>query len=242
MNNIFLIGAMKCGTNSLYNYLKQDERIATHGKKELNYFIEAASEQWYAERFSVSGTTVYTLDGTTQYSKYPFFGNIAERIYQFNPKAKIVYVMRDPLDRIESNVAHYIARGNLGVDTWYSSQKAEEALNIGRYYTQIGPFLNRFGRENVFLGVFEEMISDFVGFSRRLYGFLDLDHGARVERGVAPKENVRRVDKGAGEFRLTDEQCREFAGTLEPEVELVGEILEVEVNRWWTRYCQYASR
>lgn len=235
MKNVFLIGAMKCGTNTLYHALATHPEVATPKKKELDYFLKPGRDTSYSEHFGITADTRVTLDGTTQYSKYPQFRHSVESIRSMNPDARIVYLMRDPVDRYESNIAHHIAREEgISIDTWRDSKKAANALEYGRYYLQIGPFLNRFGPERVFLGAFEDFVADQTEFVRRLCEFIGIDSdGIRVP---SEQRNPRRSANQAGKFRLSDEDERTVARTLQSDIDCLEVSTARDFASWWPRY------
>lgn len=235
MKNVFLIGAMKSGTNTLYHALATHPAVVVPGKKELDYFVKPGADKLYAEHFPIGDATEVTLDGTTQYSKYPQFRHIPEAIYGFNRNARIIYLMRDPIDRYESNIAHFIARiSAFPVNGWRESTKATTALDNSRYYTQIGPYLNRFGRDRVFLGAFEEFVSDQAAFLARVCDFLGLDpSGLQIQN---ERKNPRRSDQGADRFRLGRDDEKRIAHEIAGEVESLEYAAGVDLKAWWPRY------
>lgn len=236
MNNVFLIGAMKCGTNTLYHNLKRHPHIAIPETKELDYFLKVQSKP-YASYFSISGQTKLTLDGTTQYSKYPAIRNIPELIFSMNRNAKIIYLMRDPVARIESNIAHHIARSEtITLDNWRESDKLNKAIHFSRYYSQISQYAIRFGLENVFLGVFEDMVSNPESFMKRVCQFLSLDSSL-----IATKDeirNPRRSANGADKLKFSEEDDRFCAKEISADIDCLEHVFGVDVRKYWPRYVK----
>lgn len=235
MKHVFLIGAMKSGTNTLYHALASHPEVATPKKKELDYFVGPDATKPYGAYFELTPHKRMTLEGTTQYSKHPHFRHIPEAIHSLDPKSMIIYLMRDPIDRYESNIAHFMAREpDFPVEAWRESRKAETAMDNGRYFTQIGPYINRFGLERVFLGAFEDFISDQANFVARVCRFLDLD--ARKVDLRNEKRNPRRGVRGADAFKLgaDDEKC--IADGLKGEIACLEYASGMNHQQWWSRY------
>ena len=235
MKNVFLIGAMKCGTNTLYHALKKHGKVAIPGTKELDYFLPGEREEPYSASFDLSKGAEVTLDGTTQYSKYPAIRLMPEAIHAMNPDARIVYLMRDPIARLESNIAHNIARGGgATMEDWRDSNVLKNALNFSRYYTQISLYTRLFPRENVFLGVFEEFVADQGAFLGKVCRFLDIDDaGLEVAEQV---RNPRRVDHGADKLRFSTEEDARFAAELRPDIDCLRYAFDVDPATHWRRY------
>ena len=118
---VFLIGAMKCGTNTIFHTLKNHPEVSIPRAKELDYFLRNAdaSASGFRDNFKINENTKVLLDGTTQYSKFPDRPHCAVKIHKVFPDAKIIYMMRDPIARAESQIAHHIARGeNATLENW----------------------------------------------------------------------------------------------------------------------------
>ena len=109
-----VIGAMKCGTNSLHRYLKLHPQICMSSTKEPNYFVEeknyAEGIDWYQSLFKDS--TKALGECSTNYSKRPFFQGVAQRIQAVLPDVKLIYLLRDPVERIISHYRHNFAEGS----------------------------------------------------------------------------------------------------------------------------------
>ena len=81
-----------------------------------------------------------------------------DRIYDYNPRVKLIYMMRDPVERIVSQFAHRFVRKKVTSDT---SQVLTDDSYVyrSRYYYQISPYIDKFGVENILLLTFEEFVS-----------------------------------------------------------------------------------
>ena len=110
--NLFVIGAMKSGTTSLCQCLGTHPDIFMVPVKEPMHF--SREEKWsqgnetYLRLFADAKNEIYVGEGTTEYSKRPFREGVAQRLYEFNSSARIIYVMRDPFDRIVSQHKHMV--------------------------------------------------------------------------------------------------------------------------------------
>ena len=105
--NLFLIGAAKSGTTSLHNYLDAHPEISMTRPKEPGFFATAAWRQRlprYAALFSSPDAPVRG-ESSTLYTYHPIAQGIPERIASQCPDARLIYVVRDPIDRV---VAHWV--------------------------------------------------------------------------------------------------------------------------------------
>ena len=104
--NLLVIGAAKCGTTSLHHYLAAHPEIAMSAEKELNYFVAekngGRSLTWYESQFD--GTAPVRGESSPAYTAYPCYAGVPERIHSVVPEARLVYVVRDPIERV---VSHY---------------------------------------------------------------------------------------------------------------------------------------
>ena len=128
--DFLIVGAQKCGTSTLAAHLSQHPRLLPPSTKEVHFFDQTYGRglDWYkahfrrvdaADRLSRrTGASCLTFEATPYYIFHPA---IAERIAQCLPKAKIIIMLRDPVDRAYSHYQHEKSRG-------YEPLSFEEAL------------------------------------------------------------------------------------------------------------------
>lgn len=173
-----IIGAQKCGTTSLAFLLAQHPGICFSKEKEPGYFNKV--DDWeiglegYHKLFSPENGQICG-EASTMYTFLPEWQDTHSKLYAYNPEMKLIYIMRNPVERIISNYAHDLVRGIV-------RGKPEDAIfrhpfyvNRSRYHLQIRPYLERFPRENVLLLVFDEFISDQKRSLEQIAGFLGLE-------------------------------------------------------------------
>ncbi|MCZ6773756.1 MAG: sulfotransferase [Proteobacteria bacterium] len=111
-NLALIIGAMKCGTTSLFRILAQHPEIAPSREKEPEFFsdeaIFACGMDWYLDLWEWDPARhKIALEASTGYSKTPFRPGVAKRISEVeNAKFRFIYMMRNPVDRIVSHTRH----------------------------------------------------------------------------------------------------------------------------------------
>ena len=121
--NLIVIGAQKCGTSGLHYHLGLHPEISMSKPKELNFFIE---ERDLAPRRRLVQAAISTPDAAVRgeaspnYTAYPQHLGVPERIHSIVPDVRLIYMLRDPLDRIAAHWVHNYAKrrekGDLRVD------------------------------------------------------------------------------------------------------------------------------
>lgn len=113
--SFFIVGAPKCGTTALCKYLNQHPDVVISTPKELNYFdtdfktkASAHSLPEYLEKFSQAPGKICG-EGSTSYL---YSKAAAQNIYQFNPDAKIIIMLRDPITVMQSFHSQLLFNGS----------------------------------------------------------------------------------------------------------------------------------
>jgi hypothetical protein len=107
--NLLIIGAQKCGTTSLHAYLALHPDVDMAAGKELDFFIADRAwrngPQWYAAHFRDDAAV--RGEASPNYTAWPIWDGVPELAASLVPDAHLVYLVRDPIERIES---HYLQR------------------------------------------------------------------------------------------------------------------------------------
>ena len=163
--NLFLIGAMKSGTSSLHNWLGQHPEIFMSSVKEPGFFVDQLTWKkgwtWYKKLFESAGDCKIIGESSTEYTKLPCYENVVEKIAEFVPGSKFIYVMRDPIERTISHYWHNVRsrKKTERRDIMSALKKDSTLVNYSDYATQLEPYLDRFGRERVYILTMEELLS-----------------------------------------------------------------------------------
>lgn len=182
--DLFIIGAQKAATTTLFEILATSPRISGASEKEPHFF--STEPDWraalsrYEALFEQRHDAIY-LEASTSYTFYPQRNlELWEDIHEYNPEARFIYILRNPLDRIVAAYRHSRARGYGQGEFADYVLKTRITLNVTRYFTQIMPFIRRFGREQVLLLDFDDFIADQAATLRQVSGFIGLpeDHFA----------------------------------------------------------------
>lgn len=110
--DLLIIGAQRCGTSSLYTYLGQHPQVSPSIRKEIEFFSTRYGEgiNWYRAHFPLRfASHSFTFEATPDYLLHPL---AAERARSLVPEAKVIAMLRDPVDRAYSQYQHNRRLGN----------------------------------------------------------------------------------------------------------------------------------
>lgn len=162
--DFLIIGAMKSGTSTLQAQLAAQPGIFMTDPKEPNYFsddaVYAKGPEWYESLFDGAAPGDLTGEASTHYTKLPTFPHTLARMRAALPAPKLVYIIRDPVERAISHFMHERSLDRVGSDFRKAVDTQPEYVAYGRYAMQIAPFLEVYGRERVYLTSLERMTSD----------------------------------------------------------------------------------
>ena len=208
--NLIIIGGLKCGTTSLHHYLNLHPEIAMSRPKELNFFVSELNwplgRDWYAGHFDPSARI--RGESSPHYTNRPSFNGVPGRMRELlGSDVRLVYVVRDPIDRMLSHYLHNVGGG-------YEDRSLADALSDpessyvarSRYFFQVDPYLEEFGAERVHIVGREELKADRPGTMRRTFGFLGVDPNFTSEQ--FEREWETGVAKTGSRFRLMDRAVR----------------------------------
>lgn len=177
----FVIGAMKAGTSSIFHNLKDIEQISFGHSKEPNLFIKDYSEKALKEYEAGFNKGAVQVDVSPSYSILSKYPDVPKRIFQYNPGAKIIYILRDPVERIVSHLHHDLFRSRMTPSQVNEVVfRKSEYVNTSLYYQNLIAFRNYFPKENFLILTLEAFKSNPSSEFDRLFDFLQL--------------NIKRVD------------------------------------------------
>jgi hypothetical protein len=177
-----VIGAMKSGTTSLHRYLDAHPQVFMSRPKEVNFFNSPQNWRrgvsWYGRHFAgVPEGVVAKGEASTNYSKHPEFPGVPARIATVMPSVKLIYVLRDPVERMISHYRHRVATGR-------ERRSIDGALlhdpiyaDASRYFVQIEQYLEYFSLEQLLLLTSERLRNDRITTVQRIWEFLGVDQG-----------------------------------------------------------------
>lgn len=179
---------MKSGSTTLHELLAEHPDISMSEPKEPCYFVDPRlletlwpemwemgfwkNEQAYLHLFDGKPAARYFGESSTDYTKRTKIDGVVERIAAFSPDARFIYIMRDPVER---TISHY----------WHMAEHRAETrpplraimddphyTDVSNYAMQLAPYIERFGRERLYVLSFEELIRDPARAVREVFAWL----------------------------------------------------------------------
>ena len=167
--NFMIIGASKCGTTSLWEYLNRHPDVFWTEPKEPMFFNWEAHNskgiEWYASLFENAGEKKAIGEATTSYTYAPHTPDVPQRIYDLLPDCKLIYMLRPPVARTYSHyvqelqVRVWAPKGELG--TFEDAlKKCPVLVDAGMYLKQIEQYLRVFPRDQIKVLLLEDLTRD----------------------------------------------------------------------------------
>ena len=211
--NLFIVGAPKAGTSFLFKKLQNHPALFFPRIKELNHFshdelydlgsyykdFKVKNRGKYLDFYSKSKGQTYLADCSVSYFTFP---EVAKKIRTFNPDAKIVIILRDPIKRAYSHYMMDVRMGyaSLPMATYISDQNRFPAhyhqyIKNSLYWKNISHYRKIFGSKNVCVLVLENIEKDI----EKLFYFLEisdlktLDTTEKVNQNKTPKNFISKT-------------------------------------------------
>ena len=203
--NLFLVGAAKSGTTSLFRYFEQHPSFFTTTPKEPRFFAHDIYEQHRliktrAEYDNLYKTAISAQDYLVDASPAYMYSSVAAKeIYKYNPQAQIVVMLRRPADLVHSVHAQYLWSCDENIEdfeiAWKMSEQRKKGLSIPRGCSnpqvliynefallgaQIERYLKVFPREQVHAIVFDDFKENAKACFDRLMKSLDVSAEADI--------------------------------------------------------------
>jgi hypothetical protein len=197
--DFFIVGAPKSGTSSLYHYLIQHPDIFMTDPKEPHFFynhdspgapvLEKKDLSDYLTLFEGVSTRIRAGEASTSYL---WSANAAREIHTLQPKARIIAILRDPVERAYSQYWQQVRLGGERLSFEEALKEGPERIrqgrwhglyyvDCGRYATQVQRYLRLFGAGRVSIYLFEDLVTNPMSMCRNIFEFL----------GVFPEATIR---------------------------------------------------
>ncbi|MCY4020540.1 MAG: lysylphosphatidylglycerol synthase domain-containing protein [Chloroflexi bacterium] len=216
--NFFIVGAPKCGTTSLHEYLQRHPDVFMPFYKEPHYFgsdLEGSRFRQFRDQPERYLKLFRDARGEQRIGEsspwYLSSRRAAEEIHAYDPQAKIIIMLRNPVDMMYSMWSQFRYSGNEQIETFEEALDAEPERRRGerirraahcisglyyrdmvRFGEQVGRYFDLFGRENVKVVIFDDFKSDTASVYRDVLAFLEIDTGFQTTFDIVnPNKEVR---------------------------------------------------
>jgi hypothetical protein len=184
--NTVIIGAMKCGTTSLHEYLSYHPDISMSRRKETDFFVKERNWSkglgWYQENFQERAQVVG--ESSPNYARFPLFPGVPERLQRVIPRTKLIYCVRDPLKRMLSHYVHSYSLGRENRSLEHALLEPQDnAYHLcSAYYFQLEQYLRHFDASRIKIVVLEDLYHDPESTMQDVFEFLGVDSSYRDDR------------------------------------------------------------
>ncbi|MHC4757050.1 MAG: sulfotransferase family protein [Planctomycetota bacterium] len=207
--NFFIVGQPRCGTSALHTFMAQHPDIYMSPAKEPHHFCKDIIQQsddfyghkeYYLKYRSLedymalfSDITNETIIGEST-ANYLYSKVAAEEIFNFNPDAKIIAILREPVDFLYSWYGYLFSRLQENAESFEKAIELEAARKNGnqitqtieapcrlfyseriKYYEQLKRFYDIFPKENIKIIIFDDFQADNEVVYKQILSFLQLD-------------------------------------------------------------------
>ena len=194
--DFFIVGAPKAGTTSLYYYLNEHSDIEMSSQKEPDFFSDESIQKqkmYYGKNridtiekyHSLFSENNFILRGEASVS-YLFYEDVPRKIISYNPDAKIIIMLRDPIERAFS---HYLMDYSLGLvsvsfESIINRQSKhknvdlffQQYIELSEYANQIKRYLEIFSRENIYFIDYDDFKNNTSHVVNNVFKFLEVNN------------------------------------------------------------------
>ncbi len=176
--NLIVIGAQKCGTSVLHYYLSLHPEVSMSRPKELNFFIEERNWprgiDWYKAQFDADARV--RGEASPNYTAFPQHQGVPERMASVVPDAKLIYMVRDPLERIAAHWVHnYAKRREKGTLAETLVHPNTSYVTRSKYAMQLERFLEHYPKEQILVFQQSELRHKRMETLRQVFEFIGVD-------------------------------------------------------------------
>ncbi len=231
--NLFIVGAVKSGTTSLYAYLKQHPDIFFPDMKEPHFFAQPApareqrhlitfigDEAEYLRLYAPGRNRRFRGDASPSYL---WSERAAARIAEVSPDARIVVILRDPIERAYAQYLMDYSEGAIDRPFFEALRRDWERpdkgwgvsqlyVELGLYCGQIQRYRALFGHDRVLVLLLEDLKKDARGVLMRIARFLDIPEGPMGQVDTALAHNHYKQPKGQWARWLAGHPVSRFLG------------------------------
>jgi hypothetical protein len=196
--DFLILGAQKAGTTALYAYLRWHPQITGPSFKEVSFFDRhyVRGERWYRAHLPARRNGKLVGEASPSYLFHPL---APERVAGMLPGARLIALLRNPVDRAFSHYQHQVALGREPLSFEDAVDREEERMRgevehmlrdasyfsaawwnstylaRGRYAEQLERWFTTFPHEQLLVLLTDELAADPAGTYRRVLEFLGVE-------------------------------------------------------------------
>jgi hypothetical protein len=248
-----IVGAQKSGTTALDHFLRQHPEVSMSKKKETDFFstekywVNGEIYESYKKYFNAYFKKVKYGEASPSYMLNHEV--VAPRIAKYNTDMKLIFILKNPIERAFSQYKMHVKRYNLNLSfrqcldiamnqqqenirldpsnqvTLNGSTKTIETyIKFGHYVEQIKSFQKYFGNNQILILLTEDLLNEHEQTMRKVYDFLD----------ITPIDTKRKiVHSNKGQLSTTSKREREMLlKEYSQDIEGLEKILKRDLSHW----------
>jgi Sulfotransferase domain len=219
MPDFLIIGAAKSGTTALYHYLKQHPEIYMSPTKETEFFAFEGETLNFCgpgdmprrsitclEDYQAQFQGVSTEKAIGEASPlYLYSAKASERICHYVPHAKLIAILRDPIERAYSQFLMFVRDGRETTLDFATALREEDSriqnnwawgwhyTQVGFYYPQLKRYFDTFNSEQIKVYLYEDLNRNSIAVLQEIFGFLGVDEMFLPD--ISVKHNISGMPK-----------------------------------------------
>ena len=203
--NFIICGTQRGGTTALYHYLKMHPEVYMSVKKEVHFFDLNFHRgvEWYSRFFSGARYGSYKAVGEAS-PLYMYLEEVPERIHSLLPEAKLIFILRHPVDRAYSHYWHEVKLGFEHLSFEEAVEREEERLKAGslfarqhysyldrgRYAAQLERYRKYFSKDQMLILINRDLRENTLATLQKVSEFLGIDPGFWANVSLEKRYNV----------------------------------------------------
>lgn len=191
--DVIIIGAMKCGQTSLNLGLKTHDEIWLTPEEPKFFHSDRYHEQGLDEYLSIFAGRDEAMvgEGSGFYAWDSWCEETAERMGRDVPDAKLLYIVRNPIERVASHWAWGVANGRPWGSINEAVREVDRLIEMSLYWRQISRYREHFDDDQIKVLFLEDLKTRPCSFFRDCGRFLGVDpDGFDFEKAAAPKNQT----------------------------------------------------
>ena len=188
--NFIVIGQAKCGTTTVCETLRRHPQVFVTDPKEPHFYSfenPALTRAWYESLYAGVGSERAIGEGSTSYTRPDIYEQTARNIFHEAPAARLVYLARDPIARLESD---WKMRVHEGRATWNDINRSlddnPQVVELGKYWRNLSTYRDLFAEEQLLILCLEDLAASPDQTMRSVYRHLGVDEDLAVAKDPEP--------------------------------------------------------
>ena len=241
--NFIVCGTQKGGTSALDAYLREHINICMATKKEVHFFD---NEDFFSNKIPDYSLYHSNFTHITKHHKaigestpiYMYWHNAPKRIWTYNPKMKLIVVLRNPIDRAYSHWNMEQSRNKDNLSFWDAIQNEKERcqaalpyqhrtysyVDRGFYLEQLQRLWFYFSKDRVLILKYEHLKNQAQETLRDICNFLEVDQFEYV--------NVKNVHSIPYKSKMTEIEKEYLQSVFKSEIQNIERVLGWDCNDW----------